>query len=145
MLPVSPQNGQLIQRAPLNTSREPRCWPDRWRDATRAEGNGPVLGEVRNKVAARSGRNPKGRAPVRLGSIDCGGARGGLTFIAKLNMHLRKISSTLKINPQRSPCNNEASEADWAVLHTLAVSRYCLRVSALPVVQQPYGAATTGN
>jgi hypothetical protein len=35
--------------------------------------------------------------------------------------------------------------ARLAVLDTLAVSRYCLRVSALPVVQQPYGAAMTGN
>ena len=30
-------------------------------------------------------------------------------------------------------------------LNPLAVSRYCLRVTALPVVQQPYGAATTGK
>jgi hypothetical protein len=54
-----------IQRAPLTTSHEPRCWPDRWRDKARAEGNGLVLDEVRNKVAARSGRNPKGRGPLR--------------------------------------------------------------------------------
>jgi len=58
-----------------------------------------VLGEARNKVAARSGRNPYGPWPVtRL-----------------------------------------------AVLDPLTVSRYCLRVSALPVVQQPYGAAMTGK
>ena len=86
-------------RVPLFTSREPRCGPDRCRDATRSEGNGRVLGEVRNKVAARSGRNPNGPWPV----------------------------------------------ARLAVLDTLAVSRYCLCVSALPVVQPPYGAATTGN
>jgi len=69
------------------------------RDATRAEGNGRVLGEARNKVAARSGRNPHGSWSV----------------------------------------------ARLAALDTLAVSRYCLRVSALPVGQQPYGAATTGK
>ncbi len=54
-------------------------------------------------------------------------------------------AGALKINPQQPPCYNEASRADWAALDTLAVSRYCLRVSALPAVQQPYGAATTGN
>ena len=57
-----------------------------------------VLGEARNKVAARSGRNPHGPWPV----------------------------------------------ARLATLDTLAVSRYCLPVSALPVVQQHYGAAMTG-
>ena len=30
-------------RAPLTTSREPRCRPDRWRDEARAEGNGQSL------------------------------------------------------------------------------------------------------
>ncbi len=54
-------------------------------------------------------------------------------------------AGALKINPQQPPWYNEASGADWAVLDTLAVSRYCLHVSALPVVQQPYGAATTGT
>ena len=54
-------------------------------------------------------------------------------------------AGALKINPLQPPWYNEASRADWAVLHTLAVSRYCLRVSALPVVQQPYGAATRGK
>ena len=57
-----------------------------------------VLGEARNKVAARSGRNPLGPWPV----------------------------------------------ARLAVLDTLVVSRYCLHASALPVVQQHYGAAMTG-
>ena len=57
-----------------------------------------VLGKARNKVAARSGRNPYGPWPV----------------------------------------------ARLAVLDTLAVSRYCLRVSALPVAQQAYGAAMIG-
>ncbi len=54
-------------------------------------------------------------------------------------------AGALKINPQQPPYNNEASRADWAALDMLAVSRYCLLVSALPVVQQPYGAATTGS
>ena len=57
-----------------------------------------VLGEARNKVAARSGCNPHGPWPV-----------------------------------VRLPA-----------LHTFAVSRYCLHVSALAGVQQPYGAAMTG-
>jgi hypothetical protein len=48
------------------------------------------------------------------------------------------------INPQQPPWHKEASRADWAALDPLAVSRYCLRVSALPVVQQLYGAAMTG-
>ena len=54
-------------------------------------------------------------------------------------------AGALKINPQQPPCYNEASRADWAAFDTLAVSRYCLCVSALPDVQQPYGAATRGN
>ncbi len=58
---------------------------------------------------------------------------------------MRKLSSLLKINPHDPMRFNEGYRADWAVLDTLAVSRYCLHVSALPVVQQPYGAATTGN
>jgi len=101
-----------------------------------------VLGEARNKVAARSGRNPKGRGPVRFGGFDCGSARCGLTFIEKLNLHPRKSNSLLKVNPHQPLWLNEGC---WAVLDTLAVSRYCLRVSAVPGVQQPYGAATTGN
>ena len=108
------------------------------------KGMAVVLGEARNKVAVRSGRNPKGRGPVRLGSVDCAVARCGLTFIARLNMPLRKTSSTLKINPRHPMRFNEGCRADWAVLDTLAVSRYCLRISAVPGVQQPYGAATTG-
>ena len=54
-------------------------------------------------------------------------------------------AGALKVNPQQAPWYNEASGADWAVLVTLAVSGYCLRVSALPGVQQPYGAATRGS
>ncbi len=41
-----------------------------------------------------------GRGPVRVGSIDCDGARCGLTLIAKLIRHLRKTSSILKVDPQ---------------------------------------------
>ena len=40
---------------------------------------------------------------------------------------------------------NGGYRADWAVLDTLAVSRYCLRVSAVPGVQQTYGATMTGT
>lgn len=58
-----------------------------------------VLGKVRNKVAARSGRNPDGPWPV----------------------------------------------ARLALLEPLSVSRYCIRDSASPIEQQPYGAAATGN
>jgi hypothetical protein len=50
----------------------------------------------------------------------------------------------LKINPQRPLRLNEDCRADWAMLDPLAVYLYCLRVSASPVVQQPYGSATTG-
>ncbi len=53
-------------------------------------------------------------------------------------------AGVLKINPRQPPWYNEASRADWAALDPLAVSRYCLRASALPVVQQLYGAAMTG-
>ena len=49
------------------------------------------------------------------------------------------------INPHHPMRFKEGCRADWAALDTLAVSRYCLRVSALPVGQQPYGAATTGR
>ena len=62
------------------------------------KGMAVVLGEARNKVAVRSGRNPNG------------------------------------------PC----TVVRLAALNTLAVSRYCHRVSALPVGQQHYGATTTG-
>jgi hypothetical protein len=53
-------------------------------------------------------------------------------------------AEVLKINPQQPLRLNEGCRADWAALDPLAVSRYCLRVSALPVVQQLYGAAMTG-
>jgi hypothetical protein len=57
---------------------------------------------------------------------------------------MKKLSSLLKINPHDPMRFNEGYRADWAALDPLAVSRYCLRVSALPVVQQLYGAAMTG-
>ena len=53
-------------------------------------------------------------------------------------------AEVLKINLQQPLRLNEGCRADWAALDPLAVSRYCLRVSALPVVQQLYGAAMTG-
>jgi len=60
-------------------------------------------------------------------------------------MQMRKISSLLKINPHHPMRFNGGYRADWAVLDTLAVSRYCLRVSAVPGVQQAYGATMTGT
>jgi hypothetical protein len=65
----------------------------------------------------------------------------GLTFIPMQN----ELAKALKINPHQPPNRNEGCRADWAALDTLAVSRYCLHVSALPVVQQSYGAAMTGT
>jgi hypothetical protein len=79
--------------------------------------------------------------PVRLWCRKSSVDGGGLTFIARQN----DCAEALKINPHHPSWLNGGRWADWATLDTLAVSRYCLRESALPVVQQPYGAATIGN
>ncbi len=54
--------------APLTTSREPRCRPDRWRDEARAEGNGQSL-------ARRATKSRRDLAATRRAVACCTPAR----------------------------------------------------------------------